>query len=530
MKHSKSICFYILILFFLFFHTFALADNKQVYAVQGNVAFFRENGKIGLQSADGLVLHEAEFDGASYFDETQQASVFAGDKVGRIDRSGNVAVEPFLCDSITAIPTGCVAESDPAYVLLVTWYDTAGQKTMQLMTVEGKWISDVRFDLMMYGFHNGKLFIRSEGKYNQIDVNSRLTSDEWWDYLFVNDLNDSEATETNEKGYLYFNNDGDIWAKDIRLSEDQFESYLIHDGTAQLVPASWTNLEWINKDYVAYCENGLWGVADYEGNVILQAQMAHSPRLINEEEGIWEILNPQTQEWEWRYSDGKTVLTLQPDESMEYVLEGRYFVYSDNKDTAKLLDNTGKIITEFESKYFAKYEEENNLSRYVNAEDGTWGFINSDGQILCEIPDSLIEYLNGYTILTNGWFRVMEYDESEDTVSGKCGYVSVSGDILLSDEWTSIRDFAMNQLACVRTDSDYGYINNCGEYAITPQWEYADSFFSTGSQWLAPVYKTSDSKIVWQGFINEKNELIGERAVSDAESVRILHELLDSAK
>ena len=82
----------------------------------------------------------------------------------------------------------------------------------------------------------------------------------------------------------------------------------------------------------------------------------------------------------------------------------------------------------------------------------------------------------------------------------------------------------------IRENGLWGYMNRTGETVIAPQWEYADSFFSTGSQWLAPVYKTSDSKIVWQGFINEKNELIGERAVSDAESVRILHELLDSAK
>ena len=51
----------------------ALAEERQVYAAQGDVAFFKENDKIGLQSTDGTVLHAAEFDGTGYFDATGHA-------------------------------------------------------------------------------------------------------------------------------------------------------------------------------------------------------------------------------------------------------------------------------------------------------------------------------------------------------------------------------------------------------------------------------------------------------------------------
>lgn len=98
----------------------SLTEEHQVYAVQGDVAFFKENDKIGLQATDGIVLHTADFDGACYFDATQQANIYVDGKIGRINRSGQIIVEPFACDEIEAIPTNCIWETVPPYVLLVT--------------------------------------------------------------------------------------------------------------------------------------------------------------------------------------------------------------------------------------------------------------------------------------------------------------------------------------------------------------------------------------------------------------------------
>ena len=153
----------------------ALAEERQVYAAQGDVAFFKENGKIGLQATDGNVFHAAEFDGVGYFDATGQANIYVDDKIGRIDRTGKIIVEPFACDEIEAIPTNCTSEAVPPYVLLVSWYGADGEKVMQLMNTEGEWLSDTKFDLMLYEFENGKLFIRYEDQYNQIDTNGQLT-------------------------------------------------------------------------------------------------------------------------------------------------------------------------------------------------------------------------------------------------------------------------------------------------------------------------------------------------------------------
>lgn len=189
----------------------ALAEERQVYAAQGDVAFFKENDKIGLQSTDGTVLHAAEFDGTGYFDATGQANIYVDDKIGRIDRTGKIIVEPFACDEIEAIPTNCASEAVPPYVLLVSWYGADGEKVMQLMNTEGEWLSDTKFDLMLYEFENGKLFIRYEDQYNQIDTNGQLTSEVWWEYIFFAPLDEIRVDESFDRGRLFFDKHVDLW-------------------------------------------------------------------------------------------------------------------------------------------------------------------------------------------------------------------------------------------------------------------------------------------------------------------------------
>lgn len=185
----------------------SLAENREVYASQGGAAFFRESGKIGLQAEDGTVLHPAEFDGAAYFDETQQASIYTEEGIGRIDRTGKVVIAPFPCDSIRAIPTRSEKAGDPAYLLLVSWYTKDGQEMMRLMTVDGQWLGDVQFDLMMNDFTNGRMFIRLFDEYNQIDAQGNLTAEDWWLQLTVNSLTGACALESTGD-YLYFDTQG----------------------------------------------------------------------------------------------------------------------------------------------------------------------------------------------------------------------------------------------------------------------------------------------------------------------------------
>lgn len=500
-----------LVLLSTFFVGTAAAESRHTFAAQGDVAFFKEDGKIGLQTASGDILHAAEFDGAGYFDATQQASVYIGNKVGRIDRLGHMVVEPFECDSIQAIPTDLVEEGAPLYVLLVSWCDADGQKTMQLMNTEGEWLSETQFDLMMYEFHNGRLFIRNEGRFNQIDAYGQLTSEEWWDDLFVNIDNEAYAYVSQGEA-LYFTPDEEIWRKVSPSAGEGVDNFLISESQAYLMPESWTRFTWINDQFVAYSQDNLWGVTDYQGNIVLPANWA-SADIVNLEMDIWRVRDSVTGKMKWIHSSGETVLELAPDERWHYISDDRYAINGDK--SSRLIDNTGATVAEFDSKYYLKYGEENDYVRYINTTDDTWGFISRNGDLLCEIPDSYYEYRDGYIELTNGWFRVIDEERGywfEKT--GQCGFVNVDGKMLLSSEWGKIRDFSRNALACVEVDEKYGYIDDTGEYAIQPQWEFADDFMDVGDQWIACVYQHIDADFVWQGYINESNELVGETILS----------------
>ena len=500
----------------------ALAEGNKVYAPQGDVAFFQENGKVGLQTTDGEVLHTADFDGAAYFDVTEQANVYIADCIGRIDRKGTMIVEPFLCDSIEAIPTNCVSEEDPQYVLLVTWYGADGKKTMKLMSTEGKWISEVIFDLMIREYKNGKLFIGAGNKYNQIDINGHLSSEEWWEDIFVPDWNENEA-ETINGDYLYFNNDGELWGKNIHYPSDGIhERALIREGKSVSIPASWEKVGWADKNHVEYCVNGLWGLADFECNVILQPSSISGYTLVNDERDIWLIREPETQIWKWIHSSGETILSLKQDEDLLFFGENQYLAW--NEEKTKLIDNNAAVIAEIDGQYDVWYDEGSNVFRYTDWDNQVWGFISIDGRVLSKIPESL--YFDEFNAeLHNGWLRVVDEKRMFDDHDGRCGYVNAYGDALLSKEWENIKDFSPNQLACVEVNGLYGYISNTGEYAVSPQWEYADSFFAVGAQYIAPVYKTTNYQLTWQGYINENNELVGEHTIPHGKAIDLIEKM-----
>ena len=494
-----------------------LAENRDVFAAQGGAAFFRESGKIGLQAEDGTVLHPAEFDGGAYFDETQQARIYTEDGIGRIDRTGKVVIKPFPCDAIRAIPTRSEKKDDPAYLLLVSWYTGDGQEMMRLMTVEGNWLGDVQFDLIMNEFTNGKMFIRSFGEYNQVDAQGNLTAEEWWPQLTVNSLTGASAMESTGD-YLHFDIQGYPWAWEIQTAEGEANTSLIRGEHTVIVPESWTSLEYVSEEYAAYREDGLWGVTGLDGKTVLKPQSGTAPWLINSEEDIWAVTDPETDSWKWIHSDGAIVAEMHEGEDLRpfartaYSPENRYIVSSETSPVTRILDSTGKTVAELDNSIYPVEGENPSLALYSRLDgnnEGVWGFLSRDGEILCEYPESLREYSEDDTEPVNGWFRVTDEKHS------MLGYVNTKGTRLLSGDWTEIWNFTGNGRARVKFGDFYGFIGTDGEYTTSPNWEYALDYFQADGRWIAPVFRTSgNGKITWQGFIDENNELVSEHYVT----------------
>ncbi|MBP5729554.1 MAG: hypothetical protein J6Y48_21010, partial [Clostridia bacterium] len=430
MKHKLlSVLSALLSLCLMLFCPESLAENREVYAAQGGAAFFRESGKIGLQAEDGTVLHPAEFDGAAYFDETQQASIYTEEGIGRIDRTGKVVIAPFPCDSIRAIPTRSEKKDDPAYLLLVSWYTPDGQEMMRLMTVDGQWLGDVQFDLIMNEFTNGRMFIRSFDEYNQIDAQGNLTAEEWWPQLTVNSLTGASALESTGD-YLFFDTQGYPWARKSQTAEGETETLLLRGEHSSWVPESWTSVEWIGEGYTAYREDGLWGAAGPDDKTVLKPQSGTAPWLINSEEDIWAVTDAESGSWKWIHSDGEPVAEMNEGEDLRpfartaYSPENRYIVSSETSPVTRILDSTGKTVAELDNSIYPVEGEDPSLALYSRLDgknEGVWGFLSRDGEILCEYPESLREYSEDDTEPVNGWFRVTDEKHS------MLGYVNTKG-------------------------------------------------------------------------------------------------------
>ena len=536
MKHKLlSLLSALLSLCLLLFCPESLAENRETFAAQGSTVFFRQNGKIGLQAGDGTMLHPAEFDGAAFFDETQQACIYTEEGVGRIDRTGRIVIAPFPCDSIRAIPTDCTGEGEPEWLLLVSWYMTDGGEMMRLMTVDGQWLGEAQFDQIMDGFRNGKMFIGLFGEYNRIDFSGSLAAEEWWPQLTVNSLTGACAMESPGT-YLYFDPDGELWAKETQTEEGETETVLIRGEQTVTVPESWSSMEWIGGGYAAYLENGAWGAAGPDGKTVLKPVYGSAPWLMNAEEDIWAVTYAEGGGWKWIHSDGTVIMEMKEGEGLRpfaltaYSPENRYIAGSESDPVTRILDSTGKTAAEIDSGCYLVEGTDPSLVLYSKpapegAENGgnVWGFISRDGEILCEYPEYLVEYNWEETEPVNGWLRV------KDEKHSMLGYVNAKGRRLLSGEWTEIRNFTGNGRARVKVGDYYGFIDTDGKYTTSPNWEYALDYFQADGRWIAPVFRTAgNGTITWQGFIDENNELVSEHYVTPVQSEYLMESAFDS--
>lgn len=496
--------------------TTVLAEEKHVWASQGDIAFFTENGKIGLQTLKGEVLHEAIFDKASYFDQVGQATVYVGNKAGRIDRSGKMLIKPFECNNIWL-------DTDSAGDLLI--FDVGegtyaeGKIRYGMFSLDGKMISEAKWCSLTYSRFG---FLAKEGdKYYLIDRKGNVINNEGWEeyheawpigvYIVVNEKR-VELNSNFEKIAVFDNFTGANGK-----SSDWKNAKIFLDGQVY-TKESWTNFSWLSEDYYAFKKDDKWGVVDKKMNEI-------SPP-------IWEQVcvgfgSGHKSFWNYDadYSAPKGMCAVSKgynqygwmDKTGKIVLEAKYSMISpvgenlwlasfdldtDEEGDHIIVNEKGEIVKTIPRKVggLASYGE--GYIGYSDRDTNDWGFLNNKGEILSRINGTITRYNGG--LVSDGQATI--YCVGEDGAL-EIGFTDVYGNITLSRDWKDISFFNQG-FAIVETEEGFRYINHKGEVVGGEEWDYLSDYFLSGNLILAQVGKLNENNVMEYGYINDKGELI----------------------
>ncbi len=466
----------------------ALAEDRQVYAAQGNVAFFKENGKVGLQSTDGIILHAADFDGVGYFDEYGLAEIRIGDRKGKIRMDGEVVVPPIHCNSIGFLHyqhTGYTEIYDEA-LLFITMQNNKAQ--YGFYSLDGRLITEACWD-KAYGFKNGIAYVQQNGKWNMINMAGELLLDDWWDDLYID--RNTVALATDSKKVLMDMNG-------IVLAEHSYKNgkWVLSTLSQQVLPSE------VECEYVMKVSNGYyyqvgskWGMMDENASVICPLQ--------------WDqVTSTQDENYFLVKNNGKTGLLDQSGnlmidsiyDNISYITTDRWIVRKES--FAAVMDNSGNIIKDLSSEnYVVLYPVGNGYIQYETDSD-QWGFMDSDGTVLSCVDGNKIQP-DPFGQYSEGWIEIemMETDE--------VGYMYIDGTILSSADWGQTKPFSQGYAAVLlNSTGKWTHITRSGDRAYDQEWDTCGEFIMGMDGPVAQVIQKTDNQDRKFGYIDIHGNLL----------------------
>ena len=459
---------------------FALAEDcDYIWAYQGDVAFFEKDGKIGLIDNQNHILHDAEFDAVKYFDQNGFAEIVVDGRIGRIDKYGAVVVSPVECEYMgyLELHVGSTEVRDEV------WMYKDKKNKFGFFSLDGKPISEPQWD-RTYSFVNGFAYIEKDNQWNMIDMNGTLLLDIWWDEINIG--TNGRASLNNSTKKISINTHGEIYAE-YEIDPDGNWKQVTYNG----IPCSpYEGIQSIGEKYDIYKQNGLWGLLGSDGSIITEALWDRVSS--NAPEGL--IWVEKDSLGGWINAEGEYV--LQPEwVSISYVGNDRWlgknhhgtvYIINDHADKVCLLDDNYRSI----------YSHNDGIIQYAT-EDGFWGFIDCDGNVLSRINEEDV-YEQIFGSYAEGWIQV--------ELNNQCnGYMYVDGSVLSSMDW-EVTSIFHNGFAAVRVDGKWGYINTDGNFIVEPVWSDCGDYRLVGGQLIAPVKMSGDDEKY--SFINEYGETI----------------------
>ena len=472
-------------------------EMDYIWAFQGDVAFFEKDGKIGLIDSEHHVLHEAAFDEVGPFDQNGLAKIVADGRTGRINRAGEVVVEPIACEYMgyLEVHSGFTELRDEAlmYRNKVIW---DGSTRIGFVALDGRLISRAQWE-DSYSFVNGFAYVKKDGKWNMIDLNGELLLDSWWDSIGIGAQ--GAATLSNSDARISINQSGEIAAR-YEIDADGNSRLVMQGG----VPYSggYDDRWAISETRSIYKLNGLYGLLD-EDDAPLTDAMWGFITLSGAPDGLLYVNNDAIggSPCGWIDLDGESVLEVAWTR-MGKVAENRWVARNEDGEFW-IFDDRGEMrhLIGSEPAYRAAYATKDGYICYTMT-DGCWGFMDSEGVLLCRMDGDEI-WQDPFGEYSQGWTEVELADES-------AGFLYVDGTLLSNPDWTGTQPFhnGYGRVAFKEEDEyKWGFIDATGALMHPAVWDGCGEYDDMGGMLLAPVRKKVGDEIVLS-YINEQGETV----------------------
>lgn len=240
---------------------FALADITAIRGLQGNVRQYEENGRVGLMDADFNVLHKAVFSYMGPFEQNGMASIWIGSRIGKIDRAGNICLQPQPY-TVRRFEVTDNATGDGVFFI-----SKRGSRLDGLMNMNGEVLCEPVYERIDH-FKDDTVFVeKGKGQYNLMDAKGNLLCDTGFTNV---DWSARLGTIEHANGKDVYNGAGKLvrrYIQDQSGKQMLVEAYtdageLIVQNVEALVDMDGRGKYYVKRD-------GLWGVMDMQGEELI---------------------------------------------------------------------------------------------------------------------------------------------------------------------------------------------------------------------------------------------------------------------
>lgn len=475
----------------------SLDQADYVWAYQGDVAFFEKDGKIGLGDSEGRVLHAAAFDAVGPFDHTGLAPIYVNGRTGRINRRGEVVVQPVECVNMGYLiyVTGGVRDvRDGALRFENRWRKTG------FITLDGKEITPAKWD-ETFSFVNGFAYVKQNGKWNAIDLSGNLLLDWWWDSISAGAQ--GWATLSDEERKIYVDKTATVYAEFEADAELDGGWLLVKYRGADVRDRGYENISEIDETVWAYKKDGLWGLMTPDWEVVTEPRWDNVSRSCSYSHqdacrlpgGLLHARKDSV--CGWIDQRGETVLDFEWNR-IARIGENRWIGMRADGEAIVFDDGMERVWSLPPDDYRYAGSQNDGYVEY-RTQDGYWGFFDSEGTLLSRVHNDQVR-VDAFGWYSEGWTQVMLNGDEE-----RVGFMHVDGTILADDSWVATRVFC-NGYAQVKIGEKWGYIDTTGALVLPAVWDWSGDFSDESGILLAPVRQNYAEK--HNSYINERGETV----------------------